>query len=289
MFKIADCSSCPFLAVILGSLAGLFGCAVRPPAPVAATGQQTKPVHASDKPAGRIPGAAAKADVSNQPAVTVQRCAAKLPAGRVVFDLYLPPLRDAAPLVVVAHGFWRNRKNMAGWGRRLAQEGFLAAVPDLPAWSDHARNGKAINELITWVLAHPPATVPINDESIAVMGFSAGGLATLLAAADNPKIRLWVGLDPVDRGRLGVTAAARLKAGAAIIKAEPSRCNAHSNADPIARALDGRVAVILVPGATHPDAEWPTDWKARLVCGGSSEARRALFAEHAMRALSALK
>lgn len=71
----------------------------------------------------------------------------------VEVDFYLPPTADPAPLVVIAHGFSRNRKTMAGWGSMLAREGFLVVVPDLPSWSDHACNGRAVAELLAKVRA----------------------------------------------------------------------------------------------------------------------------------------
>jgi dienelactone hydrolase len=174
---------------------------------------------------------------------------------------------------------------MAGWGRHLAAHGYLAAVPDLPAWSDHARNGRAINELLAWLPAHLPAGVSIDTNRIALVGFSAGGLATLLAAADNPNVRVWIGLDPVDRDGAGAAAAPRVTAQSFIITAQPSGCNANGNASAIALALGPRVTRASVPGASHADAEWPTDWKARFACGGTSDTRRALFAEHTIAAL----
>jgi hypothetical protein len=72
----------------------------------------------------------------------------ELPSGKMVFDLYLPTTATPAPLVVAAHGFARNKTYMSGWGWRLADEGFVVAVPTLPAGSNHRRNGRAINELI---------------------------------------------------------------------------------------------------------------------------------------------
>ena len=74
--------------------------------------------------------------------------------GKVVaVDFYLPMGTGPAPVVVVAHGFTRNRKTMAGWGGMLAKAGFIAVVPDLPTWADHARNGRALVELLDAVLA----------------------------------------------------------------------------------------------------------------------------------------
>ena len=62
----------------------------------------------------------------------------RLSAGAAHVDIYWRDTAEPAPLVIVAHGFARRRHNMSGWGRLLAEEGFVVAVPDLPAWSDHA-------------------------------------------------------------------------------------------------------------------------------------------------------
>jgi dienelactone hydrolase len=217
------------------------------------------------------------------PAVRVETREVSLPSDRVGFDLYRPTGPGPHPLVIVAHGFWRSRANMAGWGRHLATQGFLTAVPDLPAWADHERNGRAVRELIDTLLSAPPDS--IDMARLAVVGFSAGGLATLLAAADDPRIRVWVGLDPVDRDGKGVAAAARVTARPVVVRADPSRCNANGNARDIERAFAGRATVIAVAGATHADPEWPTDWKARLACGGDDDHRRARFVEAATAAL----
>ncbi|BCS32155.1 hypothetical protein TBR22_A13650 [Luteitalea sp. TBR-22] len=209
------------------------------------------------------------------------------PAGRVRFDLYRPATLPAGPrpLVVVAHGFWRSRAQMAGWGRHLATQGYVVAVPDLPAWSDHARNGRALQALVASLLAWPPDAVPMDRARVALVGFSAGGLAALLAAADDPSVLVWVGLDPVDRDGLGVRAAARLRARAVVLQAEPSACNGRGNARSLVAALGDRVEVIRIPGATHVDAEWPTSLAARAACGGTDAGRRQAFVQAATDAL----
>ena len=203
-------------------------------------------------------------------------------------DFYLPRVGRPAPLVVVAHGFSRSKASMADWGRRLSQEGFAAAVPTLPAWSDHARNGRAISELADWLPSRSDLKGVVDAERVGLVGFSAGGLATLLAAADNPRVRVWVGLDPVDRNGQGAAAAARLKCPSLILRAEPHACNAHGNAAGISHALTADNTCLLVIGATHTDAEWPTDGLAEWVCGKSSPQRRMVFAEYTTAALRAV-
>src|SRR5260370_849449 len=48
----------------------------------------------------------------------------KLAGEKVEVDFFLPKTSHPAPLVVVAHGFSRSRKNFEGWGQRLARAGY---------------------------------------------------------------------------------------------------------------------------------------------------------------------
>lgn len=84
----------------------------------------------------------------------------KLTGKEVAVDFYLPLGLKKAPVVVVAHGFFRSRLNMAGWGSLLASNGFITAIPDLPAWADHERNGQAVRELFSAINSKTVVTEP---------------------------------------------------------------------------------------------------------------------------------
>jgi len=201
----------------------------------------------------------------------------KLPAGAAHVDIYwCDAAAEPAPLVIVAHGFSRRRHNMSGWGQHLAEEGFVAAVPDLPAWSDHARNARFISQLRAHLCASEPWNRRIDPSRVGLMGFSAGGLATLLSAADNPGPGIWVGLDPVDHGGVGAKAAHLVKCHAVVLTAEPSACNGHGNARSIIAALP-LCEHFSIAKAVHVDAEWPTDLMAEAICGRSTDERRREF------------
>jgi len=208
----------------------------------------------------------------------------KLPAGAANVDIYWPDTAAPAPLVIVAHGFGRHRRNMAGWGQHLAKEGFAAAVPDLPAWSNHARNGRFLSELRAYLCAGVSWIQRIDPSRVGLMGFSAGGLASLLSAAEDPDLAIWVGLDPVDWKGIGTKAAPLVKCHAVVLTAEPSACNARGNSRNIIAALPG-CEHFSVAGAVHVDAEWPTDRLAEAVCGRSTDERRSEFHRRATAAL----
>ncbi|NWG39945.1 MAG: dienelactone hydrolase family protein [Hydrogenophilaceae bacterium] len=211
----------------------------------------------------------------------------QLPAGAADMDVYWPnaAVPAPAPMVIVAHGFMRHRRNMSGWGQYLAKEGFVAVVPDLPTWSDHARNGRFISELRAYLLGDESWKKRIDPARVGLLGFSAGGLSSLLSAAYSPSTAIWVGLDPVDRDGLGMKAASMIQSRAVVLTAEPSACNAYGNARDIMSTLP-RHEHFRIAGAVHVDAEWPTSFLAELFCGRSTDERRTEFQ---MRSTKALK
>lgn len=203
----------------------------------------------------------------------------------VKVDLYLPRASNSAPVVVIAHGFSRNRKTMAGWGGLLAQQGFISIAPDLPTWTDHERNGRAVAELLAEVQAGKFIQQPKASGLAGLVGFSAGGMATLLAAAGNTNVSCWVGLDPVGKGRQTTQAAAALDIPCFVLRAEPSRWNAHGNAGQIFAALSGPAFSLLVNHASHVDAENPTSRAAEWACGESDPERREVIGRYLLACL----
>ena len=177
---------------------------------------------------------------------------------------------------------------MAGWGGLLASNGFIVAIPDLPAWADHDRNSRAIRELLGRINSKTLVTEPEPSGAGALMGFSMGGLCTLLTAATNGQVRCCVGLDPVDAGQKGAEAAKGLPIPCAVMQAEPSRCNADGNSKQMVAGLSGPLFALRVRNATHSDPEQPTDWLAEVVCGKTDPARHAIFERYALAVLKSV-
>ncbi len=199
-------------------------------------------------------------------------------AGRSVsVTIYFPAHLAEAPLVVVAHGFTRSKRHMAGWGAALAGEGFIAAVPTQPALADHDLNARVLAEL---------AGQFRSKQKVALMGFSMGGLTTLLAATKT-NVDAWVGLDPVDMDGSGAKAAAKIKIPCAILRAEPEAWNMRGNSKAIIAAMKDRVFTLKVRNATHLDCESPTDLLGQLACGFVDPVRNATFKSYAISFLKA--
>ena len=191
-------------------------------------------------------------------------------------DVYKPigPLKGAA---ILTHGFTRSRTTMGEHAQALAARGVLAITPDMPCTFDFRCNAAAIAGLVN--LLRNTETFGSSSQRIMLVGFSAGGLSSLLAA-DTPGVVGFVGLDPFDRvlsnetERAGITASRRLTTEALILRAPTSSCNAKAVAAPWGSEMKTLWRDELIAGASHCDFEAPSDWKCRLACGDTDPVRQ---------------
>jgi len=212
------------------------------------------------------------------PGVVRQAERVKLRGEQVKVDFYFQPQAAPLPLVVVAHGFTRNRFFMAGWGADLAARGMVVAVLTQPYLAKHQRNAQAIADLAELGREGGWPVAARGNGKVALVGYSMGGLTTLLAATTIAKpIDAWVGLDPVDFEGRGAVAAAQVQAPGLALLAEPSPLNRMGNAHAMLKPYGGELQVLKVLGASHLDAEYPVDCLALLAYGRVKPERQAHF------------
>jgi hypothetical protein len=108
---------------------------------------------------------------------------------------------------------------------------------------------------------------PTSRARIVLIGTSAGGLATVIAASNLPGIAGWIGLDPVDGTGLGTLAAHKLRVPSLVLLADPSVCNLFGSGRLIANAVPSATRAERMRGASHCDFEGPTNKFCRTVCG----------------------
>src|SRR5205085_8581326 len=98
----------------------------------------------------------------------------------------------------------------------------------------------------------------------------------------DPTVTALVGLDPVDNNGAGAAAARTITARTLVLGAVASRCNSSASADAMFAALAAPDRWFLrISGATHCDAEDPSNALCTSTCGGEDAARRALFRRYA--------
>jgi dienelactone hydrolase len=199
-------------------------------------------------------------------------------------DIYRPRAAAVDGLAIVAHGFGRSRVRHRDLAQALAGEGITAVIPDLPHLVNLWGNGDAIVELAHQLEAGAYGLPPIERSRLVLIGTSAGGLATVLAAADLPGLAGWIGLDPVDRTGSGANAAARLTAPAVVLLAEPTGCNLFGSGRTIARAVPALRRAPVFRGASHCDFEGPTNKFCEVMCGEGSAALQARIRDETVNA-----
>ena len=214
--------------------------------------------------------------VPTQVPTPVQTLTQVLDGHRVTLDVF-PTAGAPRGAAILSHGFTRSRRTLAGHAQALADVGVLALTPDLPCTFDFRCNARALAALVGSLQAGGPFGAPV--QKVMLVGFSAGGLSSLLAA-DTPGVVGYVGLDPFDRAlpdeaeHLGLAAAGRLRTEALLLRAPPSRCNAEASAAPWGAALPALWRDETSAGASHCDFESPTDWICRLACGDAEPSRQ---------------
>jgi len=198
-------------------------------------------------------------------------------------DIYRPAAGPSEGVAIVAHGFTRSRVRHSDLGRALAESGVIAIIPDLPNVVDLWGNGDAIVDLMQKLEAGAIEVSPSGRSHVVLIGTSAGGLATVLAAAKLPGLAGWIGLDPVDRTGTGSDAAEQLTAPAIVLLGGASGCNLFGSGRTIARALPRLVRTTSLKGASHCDFEDPTTNLCRVLCGGSSREMRERIRDETVR------
>ncbi len=205
---------------------------------------------------------------------SVATYALELAGGVEQVDVYRPPGDEYSGVAVVAHGFTRSRGRHRDLGRALASAGVVAVVPDLPSVMNTWGNGDALARFVESLEEGAVPSLAVRRGQVVLIGTSAGGLATLLAATKLPGLAGWIGLDPVDRTGSGTRAAARLDSPGIVLLAEPSVCNLMTSGRSIAEALPRRWRTVDVTDASHCDFEDPTNNFCEAMCGRSSDVAR---------------
>lgn len=195
----------------------------------------------------------------------VSRTSTSVAVASCTMDVVLyEPDGEGAVLLVLSHGFSRAAANMLGLGEHLASWGLTVAVPSLCHSSildtDHAQNGEDIVSL----------AAGLGFTEVIFAGQSAGGLASLLAGAEDAGALGVISLDGVDASGLGSAAAGGLGAPLYGLVGESSSCNSSNNGTAWFSTAADAVA-FRVTEADHCDFESDTDELCTWFCTGSND------------------
>ena len=183
------------------------------------------------------------------------------------YTTYSPEGVSDPVTVVLGHGFGRGAGTMTGWGEHLASWGVRVLLPTLCHYNilsgvDHELNGQNMIEL---------ADIEGSVQTI-YGGHSAGGLAAIIAASQDPGAVGVFGLDATDtqdvpgvEDFIGREYAGDITHPAFGIVGEPSSCNGENNGL-LLFGMMGDASVVKVTDADHCDFESPTDFVCEFSC-----------------------
>ena len=183
------------------------------------------------------------------------------------YSVYSPVGVSDPPVVVLGHGFARGAGVMVGWADHLSSWGVEVLVPTLCHYNifngvDHEMNGQNMKELAG---TH-------GATEVIYAGHSAGGLAAIIAAAQDANAIGVLGLDATDTQAVpgvpdfvGQQYATDVDCPAFSIIAEPSSCNADNNGVNLF-SLMGEQSTVKVNSSDHCDFESPTDFLCEANC-----------------------
>lgn len=195
------------------------------------------------------------------------------------------------PGLVLGHGFARARAQHANNGVFLASHGYVVVTvdfpnplsPDFDAWAAQ------ISAALDWMEAENTAPASrfynqIDTGRFGVLGHSAGGMATWVAAGQDSRIQAIMPLDPVPgQGADPATLGAGLAMPSAWAAAPSSSCNGNAGYLAVYPPTGAaHKAQYVVSNATHCDFEDPTNFLCTLTCGGASDARRQIWRRYAV-------
>lgn len=177
------------------------------------------------------------------------------------YTRYQPDKTDPV-LVVLSHGFSRNRGHMRKWAEHLASWGFSVLTPN------HCHiNPSDVNPVLA---AEELVTLSSTMDSTRVIyaGFSNGGAVSIIAGAQDPKAIAVVGLDTTEAYTNPTTPfAQRISIPVYGLIGEPSGCNASGNG----RALYAQISNVhtrKIQTADHCDFENPSGGFCYMFCSG---------------------
>jgi acetyl esterase/lipase len=232
--------------------------------------------------------AATGAQVQSVPGGVARTVTLEIAGALTPVDVYWPEATKPYAVVLLAHGFSRSRATLVLLAHELVGAGFAVVIPDLPRLSGQAASARLLEALAKEIERSSNPQLSLGTQRIIFGGVSAGGGASLMAAAAFGNALGWIGLDPVDNAKGAAAAAPGMAARAFVIRAPASACNAESNFAPALALIPDLAQDRIEPRASHCDFESPTDAVCAVVCGAASPERQGAIRAAAVAAAKVL-
>ena len=187
------------------------------------------------------------------------------------YSIFTPLNNDLDVLVILSHGFTRDRSVMLDIAQHYASWGMTVITIDL-LHSSIIDNDPITDAMDMNILANEVG----EDRSIIYVGHSAGALRSVIAASQNLNAIAILGFDLVDMlisgsdsEYLALSHVSDLSIPLWGLAGESSSCNAYANGLSVYQEAESGNAISITE-ADHCDFEFPTNFLCTLLCEGSN-------------------
>ena len=182
------------------------------------------------------------------------------PTERVTGDLFLAAPAGKAPLVIFMHGYASTKEQHTYQAMHVASWGMHSLAVQLPNKSAWSTNGKTLLRLVNFIARSPEAIDNrIDGSKIILVGHSFGGTSVSIALADGARAVGGILLDPAGVGRDLPQVLRKINAPVMLLGAD-ERVSETRNRDYFYRYVRGGVAEVSITGASHEDAQYPSEF-----------------------------
>jgi len=166
---------------------------------------------------------------------------------------------DDQPIIFIMHGLYRPSSTMQGYGAHLASRGMETVVLEPCSLKLPINVIKSNAQDILDLSNH-------FDKKIIYIGYSGGGLSTVLAAEQYQKAKAFLGLDAGGWGDIGLREVKDIDIPFAGIFGPPKAFNIFGKGAKLA-SLNHNIMVHYIPDSRHCHYENPDSNLCHLICG----------------------
>jgi pimeloyl-ACP methyl ester carboxylesterase len=178
-------------------------------------------------------------------------------------DLYLAAPAEKLPLLIFLHGYDSSKEAHGNQALHAASWGMHALSVQLPNKGSWVANGRTLARIAAFVHRAPDVLGKrVDVDRIILVGHSFGGSAVAIALAEGAPAAGGILLDPAAAGRDLPKFLQQIKKPVMVLGADEDVSYAR-NRDYFYQFIRGGVAELSIRGATHEDAQYPSEFALR--------------------------
>jgi len=178
----------------------------------------------------------------------------------IASDLFLAAPAGKAPLVIFMHGYAGTKESHTYQAMHVASWGMHSLAVQLPNSGSWSNNGKTLARLVNFIYRSPEVIDSrIDVNKIILAGHSFGGTSVAIALAQGARAAGGILLDPAGVGRDLPDFLRKISLPLLVLGADEHISEAR-NRDYFYRFVRGGIAEVSIRGATHEDAQYPSQF-----------------------------